>query len=103
MATSRSKIIRDGLVGRIPADQIRTVASRQEHLDALAAKLTEERNELAAAAYADPEEFADILQVLIDLASIAGVSWDAIEDARKTKLSGRGGFVGGHIYTPPPE
>jgi predicted house-cleaning noncanonical NTP pyrophosphatase (MazG superfamily) len=96
-----SKIIRDGLVSRIPADQIRPVTSLPEHLAFMGAKFVEERDELAAADYQDTAEYADMLQVLMDTAALAGVSWPAVEAARLAKLQERGGFLGGSIYTPP--
>jgi predicted house-cleaning noncanonical NTP pyrophosphatase (MazG superfamily) len=94
------KIIRDALVARIPADQIRRVDSREEHLSLLSAKTLEERDEIVAANFDDATEYADLLQVIMDKASVAGVAWNEIERARLAKLQERGGFLGGFVYNP---
>ncbi|QAY80123.1 hypothetical protein [Sphingosinicella sp. BN140058] len=92
------KLVRDRLATRIPMDQLRFVKNTDEHLALLREKLCEEGDEIAASSYADPVEYADALQTLMDMAETAGIPWETIEQARLGKLADRGGFLGGLVY-----
>ena len=60
----------------------------------LLAKLAEEVDEVLAADDADmPEELADVLEVLLALASDLGLDADQLEELRKAKAAERGGFA----------
>lgn len=43
------------------------------------------------------EELADVMEVMMTIASNAGITMDQVEAARKTKLTDRGGFTRGII------
>jgi predicted house-cleaning noncanonical NTP pyrophosphatase (MazG superfamily) len=89
------KLVRD----RIP-EIIRTsgqeaavrAASNTEYSALLRAKLQEEVDEFLRSDN-DPDEIADILEILHALARDAGISWDDVERIRATKAEERGGFT----------
>lgn len=62
----------------------------------LVAKLLEESAELAKS-MDSAEEYADVLQVLRDLAKLNGVDWGAVENKRWTKYAKLGGFSEGRF------
>lgn len=64
---------------------------------ALIAKLHEEAEEIAKKA-TDPEEYADLLEVLLELAHINQVPWANIERAMLQKRQVLGGFRFGKIW-----
>ncbi|MGH8897312.1 MAG: nucleoside triphosphate pyrophosphohydrolase [Egibacteraceae bacterium] len=91
---SRGKLVRDKIPQIIPsrgADPLVRVAERGEYRDLLRAKLTEEVTEFLDSD--DPEELADILEVVLTLASELGVDAARLEALRATKAAERGGFA----------
>jgi predicted house-cleaning noncanonical NTP pyrophosphatase (MazG superfamily) len=60
----------------------------------LVGKLHEEAEEIREA-MTDPVEYADALQVLMDLAKLNGVPWSEIKFQREMKEMRRGGFLTG--------
>lgn len=66
------------------------VANEEEYAVKLQEKLQEEVDEYLKSK--DPEELADILEVVRALASINGKSMEDIEELRKNKYKKRGGF-----------
>ncbi len=65
---------------------------------ALLLKLHEEASEIADAA-TDASEYADVLEVLLELAKINGVRWAAIEQALLCKRERLGGFHMAQIWS----
>jgi len=65
---------------------------------ALLLKLHEEADEISRDA-TSPEEYADLLETVFELAKINGVSQASIESARLIKKAERGGFAKGIIWT----
>lgn len=92
------KLIRDRLVSRIPAGELR-IADPSELPSLLARKLDEEVSELAASAYSDILEYADVLEVLMSLAERHGVSWKDVLAARQRKVDERGSFQDGLVWS----
>lgn len=88
------KLIRDRLGEQ--RDDTRPANSREGRHLALCLKLHEEAGEIAECAV-DPAEYADLLQVMLDLAELNGVPWADIEAAFRTKRIERGGFRRGMI------
>ena len=101
------KLVRDGLAARIPPGQLRE-AGPAELQRRLEDKLDEECRELRDSAFGDIGEFADVMEVLLELGRRAGFSPAAIEAARAAKLQARGGFRQGLVWaaadeaSPPP-
>ncbi len=95
---SRGKLVRD----RIP-DIIRAAGGHphtellddESYARSLDEKLKEEVQELLDADTGHLlEEMGDVLEVLHAMASINGLSWEAVEAARHKKAEERGGFQG---------
>ncbi len=84
------KLIRDSIPG-MPDDAWRT-ATKQESYEFLKGKLHEEIQELTESGYKDLYEFADVLEVLYELARKAKFRPTDLEIARIVKLKERGGF-----------
>jgi predicted house-cleaning noncanonical NTP pyrophosphatase (MazG superfamily) len=95
--TGKDKLVRDKIPQIIRArgsEPIIRVASAAEYRQLLLAKLAEEADEVLAADDADmPEELADVLEVLLALASDLGLGAGQLEELRKTKAAERGGFA----------
>ena len=95
----QEKLVRDGLGGRIPADEIRIETDPEVLRRLLEAKLSEECAELAATRYSDVTEYADVFEVLLTLASRNGISEEDIAKARCRKRDERGGFDRGLVWS----
>ncbi len=61
------------------------------------AKLHEESEEIARDA-TEPAEYADLLEVMLELMRINDVSWHSVEDALRHKRAERGAFRLGRIW-----
>lgn len=88
------KLVRDKIPELIRADGLDPVihtADPEEYMARLRAKLREETEEFLASDD-DPEELADILEVLHALARQSGVTPEKIEELRAMKAAARGGF-----------
>jgi predicted house-cleaning noncanonical NTP pyrophosphatase (MazG superfamily) len=91
---SQGKLVRDKIPqiirskGQVP---IVYVASADEYRTSLKAKLREEVQEFLDSD--DPEELADILEVLYALAQDRGTDRQQLEKLRAIKAEERGGFV----------
>ncbi len=79
------------------AGKIRPATSWELHLG-LGLKLHEEAAELIRAPH-DLAEYADVLQVLQDFATINGVSWDNVLAAAAQKKDKSGSFLPGKLWT----
>ena len=89
-----AKLVRDRIPELIHASgaEPRTrVATRQEFRGLLRDKLVEEAEEFLASE--DPEELADILEVVLALAADLGVDRDQLEKLRAAKAFERGAFT----------
>lgn len=96
------KLVRDKIdrVGRAlePGEVLRPANSTSGKRMLLQAKLHEEAAEIAMDP-ADPAEYADLLEVLLELARTNGVAWADIEAALLRKREERGGFKRGLVLT----
>ncbi|WP_233618050.1 nucleoside triphosphate pyrophosphohydrolase [Actinomadura sp. WAC 06369] len=99
------KLVRDRIPeiitgsGRTPQTRI---AGQDEYTSLLRAKLSEEVTEYTADA--DPDELADILEVVHALAAVHGLSPGDLERRRAAKAAERGGFTRRVVLRlPPPE
>ena len=102
------KLIRD----QVPAIMAATgqacvyhLADPAEYAARLRAKLLEEAEEAATATTPAEllDELGDVLQVLYDLAALAGSHAAAVEAARARKTAVRGGFARGVVWHGPAE
>ncbi|WP_214107062.1 nucleoside triphosphate pyrophosphohydrolase [Acrocarpospora catenulata] len=104
---SQSKLVRDKIPQIIRAtgmDPIVRVADSGEYAAQLRHKLREEVGEFLASDH-DPEELADVLEVVYALAALVGVDRERLEKLRAAKAEERGGFAGRIIWSgnrPPP-
>jgi predicted house-cleaning noncanonical NTP pyrophosphatase (MazG superfamily) len=97
---SQSKLVRD----RIPEIIRRTGVEPQvrvvrgvEYREYLCRKLTEEVEEFLHSH--DPEELADVLEVLLALADDLGIGRAELEARRSAKAEARGGFAEGIVWS----
>lgn len=96
---SKEKLVRDGIpqIIRSRGDEpLVRVANRREYRHLLHDKLTEEVDEFLASE--DPEELADILEVVLALATELGVDGAQLEELRAAKAAERGGFAGRIVW-----
>lgn len=68
------------------------IATDSEARLGIQAKLLEECGEVVKAPE-DIYEYADVLQVLMDMAALNNIGWDLVIEAQKTKHQKRGGFL----------
>jgi predicted house-cleaning noncanonical NTP pyrophosphatase (MazG superfamily) len=98
------KLVRDNIPQLIRAsgrEPTTYVADDEEFRARLREKLLEEVEEFLASDD-DPEELADILEVLYALSEQCGVSPRELERLRAAKAKERGGFAGRIIWTADP-
>lgn len=91
---SQSKLVRDKIpqIIRDAGDEpVTRIADVEEYRELLRAKLVEEVDEFLASD--DPNELADVLEVLLTLAGDLGVDQDQLEKLRVGKAFERGGFA----------
>jgi predicted house-cleaning noncanonical NTP pyrophosphatase (MazG superfamily) len=91
---SQAKLVRDKIpqiIRDTGAEPVTRVADAEEYRDLLRAKLVEEVDEFLASD--DPNELADVLEVLLALAGDLGVDRDHLEKLRTAKAFERGGFA----------
>ncbi|WP_242902416.1 nucleoside triphosphate pyrophosphohydrolase [Actinomadura terrae] len=77
------------------------IAETEEYQPLLRAKLYEEAGEYASSG--DPDELADLLEVLHALAAIHGMTPDELEERRAAKRERRGGFTERLVLSLPTE
>ncbi len=93
MKISYNKLIRDKIpqiieaTGKIPTVR---VLKHEEYLKELNSKLTEESNEWLGSG--NTEELADILEVVLALATVNGIDFEQLVDLANEKRVNRGGF-----------
>ncbi|SFR50297.1 MULTISPECIES: nucleoside triphosphate pyrophosphohydrolase [Halorubrum] len=93
MAGEYDKLVRDEIPGIIEADGERPrthVADEDEFADRLAEKLAEETAEYRESR--DPEELADVLEVVHALRELDGLTAEQLEELRSEKAERRGRF-----------
>ncbi|WP_227353786.1 nucleoside triphosphate pyrophosphohydrolase [Haladaptatus salinisoli] len=98
MPREYDKLVRDRIPDIVEANGERPVthvAEGEEYDRRLAEKLDEEVAEFRDSG--DPEELADVLEVVYALAARAGVSRDELERLRTEKVDERGGFEDGVV------
>ncbi|MFB9992752.1 nucleoside triphosphate pyrophosphohydrolase [Deinococcus oregonensis] len=84
------KLVRDGIPALVGAGAVARILEMDEYAVALRAKLNEEVAEYLEAH--DPEELADVLEVLHALAALHGLTPQDLEARRAAKADARGGF-----------
>ena len=88
-----SKLIRDGYVGIIPAEDLDTsLKTPEQKLDLILDKIKEEALEYLESSQRDPNELADLMQVIIDWGKMNKHSFDMVNHLRKEKFNKLGGF-----------
>jgi|SRR5882672_5414682 len=95
------KLVRDRVADRIKSEdetKISVVCNNQEFFDFLKLKLAEELTELKNSKYSDPEEYADVLEVLETLMEIKGFDLYTILKIKHDKQAKEGSLRGGNIY-----
>lgn len=98
---SQGKLVRDKVPQIIRArglEPVIYVADAGEYATRLRDKLTEEVAEFLASD-SDPEELADVLEVVYALAGLAGTGPQQLEKLRAAKADERGGFCDRIIWT----
>lgn len=97
----RVKLVRDKvpLLGR-KGEEIKPVNSQIGKVALLVLKLHEEAQEIAENPW-DPEEYADIMEVLAELMRLHDVSGDAVSKAAEEKSERLGNFRGGMVLSWP--
>jgi predicted house-cleaning noncanonical NTP pyrophosphatase (MazG superfamily) len=98
---SQGKLVRDKIPQIIMSKGLEPViytANTEEYAARLRDKLREEVEEFLASDN-DPEELADILEVLYALAEQAGADRQQLEKLRAVKAWERGGFAGRIIWS----
>ena len=93
MKKTYNKLVRDGIINKIITNgetpKYRTLTN-EEYLQELHNKLLEEANEFIEAD--DPEELADLLEVLYSIVKFKKIDLSQVEAIRQTKKMHRGGF-----------
>jgi len=90
---SQAKLVRDKIpqiIRDTGAEPVVAIADAEEYRGLLRAKLVEEVEEFLASD--DPNELADVLEVLLALAGELGVDRDQLEKLRTAKVFERGAF-----------
>lgn len=98
MVDEYDKLVRDDVPGMIEADgdEPRThVAEGEEYRERLHDKLDEEVAEFHESA--DPEELADVVEVVLALADAYGSSETELDELRRAKAAERGRFEQGIV------
>lgn len=96
-----TKIVRDFAKDRYPSDKYFTVSGSTKRVFLLK-KMHEEIEEVAR----DPNdilEYADVLEILLELASEFGYTLEQIDHYRKQKAKVKGGFKAGLVWDEPCE
>lgn len=91
-------MVRDRKQVHIRQDRMR-LADMEEFEPLLVERLREDMSNLMRDGFRSPEAFADVLEAMYALGSLNGVSPEAIEQARQTRLEEEGGFEEGMVWS----
>lgn len=94
------QLTRDHLVARGDFEVCRKV-DKPLTVALLIAKLHSETEEIAKD-LTNPEEYGDLLETLMSLAELNGITFDQITDAAYDKQRAKGGLTGGNFWIPEP-
>ncbi len=89
-----NKLVRDRIpeiIEETGTKAITHIASEEEYVEKLKEKLSEEVNEYLEDS--NPEELADILEVIYALSLVHGINIKNLEEIREKKAKKRGGFA----------
>lgn len=88
-----SKLIRDKYVDIIESERLDTTEKDpEEKLKLILDKFQEEALEFLETKQRDPNELADLMQVVVDWGHLNGFSFDLVNGLRKQKYKKLGGF-----------
>ena len=93
MKKTYNKLVRDKIIDKIIANGEKpkySTLTKEQYINELHKKLLEEVNEFVEAD--DPEELADVLEVLLAIAKIKNIKLEDAEAIRRQKRLKRGGF-----------
>lgn len=96
---AQPKLVRDkipDIIRRTGVEPMIRVAEDGQYRDLLCAKLREEVAEFLDSH--DPDELADVLEVLCALADDLGIGRGGLEARRAAKAAARGGFAGRIVW-----
>ena len=87
------KLIRDGYINIIEHNRLDlSPKSSNDKLDLILDKIKEEAMEFLESKQRDPDELADLMEVIIAWGEMNGLSHDIVTHRRKKKLKEKGGF-----------
>lgn len=86
------KMIRDKYDEIISPDRLKVVTNYNEKLVLYSKKINEELDELIESNYNDIYEYADLIETIVAMAKLKGISFESIESARTEKRLEKGGF-----------
>lgn len=96
----RVKLVRDKMQPLDDGETMTPANSKAGRVMALLLKLYEEIGEIQDKPH-DPEEYADVLEALLELARLNGVPWAQVEERLLAKRQTRGGFRRGLVLQRP--
>lgn len=86
------KLIRDKMAEFLKPEEIYHCDNQNELMELYSMKLKEEIEEIRNSNYKDINEYADLIQVALGLASLNGYSFDEVIKAMNDKFNVKGGF-----------
>jgi predicted house-cleaning noncanonical NTP pyrophosphatase (MazG superfamily) len=102
MRTGNDRAVRDGVPERLRrgggACTARTLPD-DAYLPYLEYALIEELEEYLETK--DPEELADLLELIRRVAQLRGLSWEELDDLRARRADALGGYAGNTVLVPP--
>lgn len=97
----RVKLVRDKVVTELKqGEELIPANTLPGKIALLLLKMHEEVQELAREPQ-DPQEYADVLEVLLEIARLQGVPWAAVEAAFEEKRKAVGAFRMGKVLVQP--
>lgn len=93
------QLVRDKMVPRPGFNEANDRLPRAVVIPLIIGKLHAEIEEVALD-LTNPEEYADVLELLMGLAAHNNVNWRVVERACANKRAQKGGFVTGNFWTP---
>lgn len=93
------QLVRDRMVPRVGIDEDNVRVPPAIAASLLIAKAHDELSEVSRD-LTNPEEYADVLECLVSLAKLVGVSWKDVETARELKRATKGGLQTANLWIP---